>query len=136
MHGGDSSITDVDLDERRVSINLSGACSGCGVSPMTTQAIQQRLPAEIDDIDHVSVSTGLDGLAEQGSSGRDVPPDTPSESGQAVRRLRTRDSVTPLAATGALLPRARFPPTMNPAAVEELIESNLEDCEGDGLPRA
>jgi len=76
MHGGDSSITDVDLDERRVSINLSGACSGCGVSPMT-QAIQQRLPAEIDDIDHVSVSTGLDGLAEQGSSGRDVPPDTP-----------------------------------------------------------
>ncbi|PGF18062.1 hypothetical protein CP556_19465 [Natrinema sp. CBA1119] len=77
MHGGDSSITDVDLDERRVSINLSGACSGCGVSPMTTQAIQQRLPAEIDDIDHVSVSTGLDGLAEQGSSGRDVPPDTP-----------------------------------------------------------
>ncbi|MBZ6496705.1 NifU family protein [Natrinema longum] len=77
LHGGDSSITDVDLDERRVSINLSGACSGCGVSPMTTQAIQQRLPAEIDGIDHVSVSTGLDGLAEQGSSGPDVPPDTP-----------------------------------------------------------
>lgn len=77
MHGGDSSITDVDLDERRVSINLSGACSGCGVSPMTTQAIQQRLPDEIDAIDHVSVSTGLDGLAEDGSSGRDVPPDTP-----------------------------------------------------------
>ncbi|SEW32389.1 NifU family protein [Natrinema salifodinae] len=77
MHGGDSTITDLDLDERRVSINLSGACSGCGVSPMTTQAIRQRLPAEIDAIDRVDVSTGLDGLAEQGSSGRDVPPDTP-----------------------------------------------------------
>ncbi|WP_254530319.1 NifU family protein [Natrinema gelatinilyticum] len=77
MHGGDSSITEIDLDERRVSINLSGACSGCGISPMTTHAIQQRLPTEIDAIDHVSVSTGLDGLADQGSSGRDVPPDTP-----------------------------------------------------------
>ncbi|SEQ23841.1 NifU family protein [Natrinema salaciae] len=77
MHGGDSSITDVDLDDRRVSINLTGACSGCGVSPMTTQAIQQRLPSEIDAIDHVTVSTGLDGLAEESSSGRDVPPDVP-----------------------------------------------------------
>lgn len=77
MHGGDSSITDVDLEERRVSINLSGACSGCGVSPMTTQAIQQRLPSEIDAIDRVSVSTGLDGLADDGSEGPDVPSDVP-----------------------------------------------------------
>ncbi|WP_049900934.1 NifU family protein [Natrinema sp. J7-1] len=77
MHGGDSSITEIDLDERRVSINLSGACSGWGVSPMTTQAIRRRLPSEIDAIDHVSVSTGLEGLAQESSSGRDVPPDTP-----------------------------------------------------------
>ncbi|MFD1564928.1 NifU family protein [Haloarchaeobius amylolyticus] len=76
-HGGDSSITEVDLEESHVGINLSGACSGCGVSPMTTQAIQRRLPAEIDAIDHVTVTTGLDGLGEQGSSGPDVPPDVP-----------------------------------------------------------
>ncbi|ELZ17615.1 nitrogen-fixing NifU domain-containing protein [Natrinema limicola JCM 13563] len=44
---------------------------------MTTQAIQRRLPAEIDAIDHVTVTTGLDGLSEQGSSGPDVPPDVP-----------------------------------------------------------
>ncbi|RZV08271.1 Fe-S cluster biogenesis protein NfuA [Natrinema hispanicum] len=76
-HGGDSSITEVDLEERHVGINLHGACSGCGVSSMTTQAIQRRLPAEIDAIDHVTVTTGLDGLSEQGSSGPDVPPDVP-----------------------------------------------------------
>lgn len=78
LHGGDSTITDVDLEERRVAIALTGACSGCGVSPMTTQAIQQRLPAEIDEVDHVTVTTGFDGMADTGSnSGPDVPPDVP-----------------------------------------------------------
>ncbi|ARS91573.1 NifU family protein [Natrarchaeobaculum aegyptiacum] len=78
LHGGDSTVTEVDLEERRVSIALTGACSGCGVSPMTTQAIQRRLPAEIDQIDHVTVTTGFDGLADTGSgSGPDVPPDVP-----------------------------------------------------------
>ena len=77
LHGGDSSVTEIDLEERRVAINLSGACDGCGVSSMTTQAIKQRLPAEIDAIDHVAVSTGLDGLAGEGSSGRNVPDDVP-----------------------------------------------------------
>ncbi len=77
LHGGDSSITELDLEERRVSINLSGACDGCGVSSMTTQAIQQRLPAEIDAIDHVSVSTGFDGLAGEGSSNRNISDDVP-----------------------------------------------------------
>lgn len=74
-HGGDSSITEVDLEEGRVSINLSGACSGCGVSPMTTQAIQRRLPNEIDEIDRVSVGTGFDGLSE--GTSRDISDDVP-----------------------------------------------------------
>ncbi|GAB3663324.1 NifU family protein [Halopiger thermotolerans] len=77
LHGGESTITEVDLEERRVGINLTGACSGCGVSPMTTQAIQRRLPDEIDAIDSVSVSTGFDGLSEDSGSGPDVPPDVP-----------------------------------------------------------
>ncbi len=75
-HGGESAITEVDLEAGRVAIALTGACSGCGVSSMTTQAIQQRLPAEIDAIDAVDVSTGFDGMA-GGSSGRDVPDDVP-----------------------------------------------------------
>lgn len=77
MHGGDSSILEVDLEERRVSIALSGACSGCGISPMTTQAIQRRLPTEVDGVDHVTVSTGLDGLAERDAGDDSVPPDVP-----------------------------------------------------------
>ncbi|OAQ53920.1 hypothetical protein HTG_06525 [Natrinema mahii] len=75
-HGGESAITEVDLEAGRVSIALTGACSGCGVSSMTTQAIKQRLPAEIDAIDYVDVSTGFDGMT-GGSSGRDVPDDVP-----------------------------------------------------------
>ncbi|EMA33225.1 NifU family protein [Halobiforma nitratireducens] len=73
-HGGDFSVTEIDLEERRVSINLTGACNGCGVSSMTTEAIQRRLPAELESIDLVSVTTGFDGLAE--GTSRDVP-DTP-----------------------------------------------------------
>ncbi|MFC4438347.1 MULTISPECIES: NifU family protein [Natrialbaceae] len=73
-HGGDSSITDVDLDEGHVMINLGGACSGCGISPMTTQAIQSRLPNEVDEIDSVSVSTGFDGLPDEQPSFRDGSP--------------------------------------------------------------
>ena len=75
-HGGEFAITGVDLDERHVSVTLSGACDGCGVSPMTTQAIQQRLPGEIDEIDRVSVDLGFDGRAGDGTR-RDVPEDVP-----------------------------------------------------------
>ena len=62
LHGGEATITNVDIETRRISIVLTGACSGCGVSPMTTAAIQARLPAEIDEIDYVDVQTGFDGL--------------------------------------------------------------------------
>lgn len=74
-HGGDSSITEVDLEAGHVEINLSGACSGCGVSPMTTQAIQRRLPNDVEEIETVSVSTGFDGLTE--GTGREISDDVP-----------------------------------------------------------
>lgn len=61
MHGGSSSIVDLDPDEGYVKIHLGGACSGCGISPMTTQAISKRLPNEVDDIDEVRVNTGAEG---------------------------------------------------------------------------
>ncbi|MFC6718311.1 NifU family protein [Natrialbaceae archaeon GCM10025810] len=76
-HGGESSILEVDLEEARVSIALTGACSGCGISPITTEAIQQRLPAEVDGIDRVDVSTGLDGVGGRRSLDDSVPPDVP-----------------------------------------------------------
>jgi len=60
QHGGDFAITDLDLESSKVSILLTGACDGCGVSPMTTTAIQSRLPAEIDEVDIVEVQTGFD----------------------------------------------------------------------------
>lgn len=57
MHGGSAAIQDVDAETGAVWIRLSGACGDCGISPMTTQAIQKRLPMEIDGIREVHVET-------------------------------------------------------------------------------
>lgn len=69
LHGGSSAITEINLDENYVSIQLSGACSGCGVSPMTTNAIMRKLPQDVEAIDNVNVTTGMDG----GSGGINTP---------------------------------------------------------------
>lgn len=68
MHGGESSVLDVDKNTGEVQIALSGACSGCGISPMTTQEIKRRLVQQIEWVEMVSVSTGGAGLG-----GSDVP---------------------------------------------------------------
>jgi len=57
MHGGEISITEVDPENSHAAINLAGACSGCGISPMTVQAVKKRLPNEIAEINTVDVST-------------------------------------------------------------------------------
>lgn len=57
MHGGSAVIEDLDSETGEVWIRLSGACGGCGISPMTTQAIRTRLPIEIDGIDTVHIET-------------------------------------------------------------------------------
>lgn len=62
MHGGESSVLDVDKETGEVQIALSGACSGCGISPMTTQHIKRRLVQELEWVEKVSVSTGGAGL--------------------------------------------------------------------------
>lgn len=67
MHGGDSSILDADPDEGYVRIALGGACSGCGISPMTVQAIKSRMPNQIESVTRVEVSTGMDEGAGFGS---------------------------------------------------------------------
>lgn len=57
MHGGNAAIQDVDTETGAVWIHLSGACGDCGISPMTTRAIQNRLPMEIGGIRKVHVET-------------------------------------------------------------------------------
>jgi|AntDeeMinimDraft_5_1070356.scaffolds.fasta_scaffold09182_3 Fe-S cluster biogenesis protein NfuA len=64
MHGGSSEILDVDTDTGYVHIVLSGACSGCGISPMTIQAMQRRMYQEIDFVENVDVDTGIDSLGQ------------------------------------------------------------------------
>lgn len=57
MHGGSAAIQDVDTETGVVRIQLSGTCGDCGISPMTTRAIQSRLPMEIDEVRKVHVET-------------------------------------------------------------------------------
>ena len=61
MHGGSAAIEDIDREAGEVTIQLSGACSGCGISPMTVQAIKARMTSEIPEIDTVHASTGMAG---------------------------------------------------------------------------
>ncbi|MFB6087534.1 MAG: NifU family protein [Haloarculaceae archaeon] len=59
MHGGSAAIQHLDREEGVVSIQLGGACSGCGISPMTIQAIKSRMVKEIPEINEVIAETGM-----------------------------------------------------------------------------
>jgi Fe/S biogenesis protein NfuA len=61
MHGGSAAIQNIDREEGSVTIQLGGACSGCGISPMTIQAIKTRMTKEIAEIDTVHADTGMGG---------------------------------------------------------------------------
>jgi Fe-S cluster biogenesis protein NfuA len=61
MHGGSAAIQDLDRETGEVTIQLGGACSGCGISPMTIQAIKSRMVKEIPEIEKVNADTGMDG---------------------------------------------------------------------------
>lgn len=58
MHGGSHAVQHLDAEAGEVTIALGGACSGCGVSPMTVQALQARLPREIPELPTVHALTG------------------------------------------------------------------------------
>ena len=64
MHGGSAAIQHLDREAGEVSIQLGGACSGCGISPMTIQAIKTRMTKEIPEIDEVHADTGMGGGAD------------------------------------------------------------------------
>ena len=59
MHGGRSAVEAVDLDTGEVWVTLGGACSGCGISPMTAQALKSRMITEFDEVNDVHASTGM-----------------------------------------------------------------------------
>jgi Fe-S cluster biogenesis protein NfuA len=61
MHGGSAAIQNLDRESGEVSIQLGGACSGCGISPMTIQAIKKRMVNEIAEIETVHANTGGSG---------------------------------------------------------------------------
>ena len=61
MHGGSAAIREIDRETGEVWIQLGGACSGCGISPMTIQAIRSRMPREIPEITEVHADTGFGG---------------------------------------------------------------------------
>lgn len=75
MHGGSAAIENIDRENGSVSLRLGGACSGCGISPMTIQAIKSRMTKEIPEITTVHANTGMGG---EESSG--MTPSFPGES--------------------------------------------------------
>lgn len=58
MHGGAFTIEHVDPTDGAVEITLTGACSGCGISPMTIQALKSRMVEDIPEITQVTARTG------------------------------------------------------------------------------
>ncbi len=78
MHGGSAAIQDLDRESGEVSIALGGACSGCGISPMTIQAIKSRMVKEIPEIEKVNAHTGGE------SGGDDMGGMSPSFPGETV----------------------------------------------------
>jgi Fe/S biogenesis protein NfuA len=81
MHGGSAAITDLDRETGEVSIQLGGACSGCGISPMTIQAIKSRMVKEIAEIETVHAQTGGGGGG-MGGGGGGTSPSFPGESSE------------------------------------------------------
>ncbi|SEO80680.1 Fe-S cluster biogenesis protein NfuA, 4Fe-4S-binding domain [Halogranum amylolyticum] len=59
LHGGDAGVDAVDEETGEVWISLTGACSGCGISPMTIQALKRRMLAEFDELSEVHAGTGM-----------------------------------------------------------------------------
>ena len=77
MHGGSAAIQDLDRETGEVTILLGGACSGCGISPMTIQAIKSRMVKEIPEIEHVHADTGMESGGHGGGGG--MSPSFPGE---------------------------------------------------------
>ncbi|WP_336135061.1 NifU family protein [Natronomonas amylolytica] len=82
MHGGSAAVQNLDREAGEVTIMLGGACSGCGISPMTIQAIKSRMTEEIPEIDTVHADTGMSGGSE-GMAGGQMSPSFPGHEGDS-----------------------------------------------------
>ena len=80
MHGGNAAIQHLDAETGEVHIQLGGACSGCGISPMTIQAIKSRMVKEIPEIEEVKADTG-DGAEPDMGETEGMSPSFPGEGG-------------------------------------------------------
>jgi Fe-S cluster biogenesis protein NfuA len=78
MHGGSAAIQHLDAESGEITVALGGACSGCGISPMTIQAIKSRMVQEIPEITQVNATTGMGGS--EGGMGGGMSPSFPGES--------------------------------------------------------
>ena len=58
LHGGDAVVEAIDEETGAVWLRLTGACSGCGISPMTVQALKSRMVAEFEEVSVVHAETG------------------------------------------------------------------------------
>jgi len=54
-HGGHFEIEDVNEETGEVTVAIGGACSGCGIAPMTMKAIRRRLADELNGVSEVTV---------------------------------------------------------------------------------
>jgi len=55
QHGGNFEIRDVDEEAGTATVAIGGACSGCGIAPMTMKAIERRLPENVERLEDVEV---------------------------------------------------------------------------------
>jgi len=76
MHGGSAAIQELDPEAGEVTVSLGGACSGCGISPMTIQAIKTRMTKEIPEIETVHANTGAGGGMGAADEGPTLPGDS------------------------------------------------------------
>jgi Fe-S cluster biogenesis protein NfuA len=83
MHGGSAAIRDLDMEAGEVTVMLGGACSGCGISPMTIQAIKSRMVQEIPEINTVHADTGMEGGGGGSGDGMGGGPMSPSFPGES-----------------------------------------------------
>ena len=55
QHGGSFEVQEADEENGTVTVVIGGACSGCGIAPMTINAIERRLPEHVDGLEDVDV---------------------------------------------------------------------------------
>jgi Fe-S cluster biogenesis protein NfuA len=54
-HGGSVTVREIDEADATATVEIGGACSGCGIAPMRMSAIESRLPDSIDSLDDADV---------------------------------------------------------------------------------